>query len=177
MLEFPPTAYTLGVSPILGRTFTQKEEGANKPVAVISYGLWLNRYHRDPHVIGSSITLDRKAYSIIGVMPHGFDFPPTAGYLDRAQFWVPMSLTAAELSDQHAGFWGYLMIARLKDGVSLSQAAQDADRVAQQIMRNLPVAQSKIHIRGDVTPLLEYEVAEVRHSRLAGSLAFRSQTD
>ena len=153
---------TLGVSPVLGRTFTQQEEDAHEPVAVISYGLWLNRYHRDPHVIGNSITLDRKAYSIIGVMPRNFDFPPTAGYLDRAQLWVPMSLTADELSDEHAGFWGYQIIARLKDGVTLSQAAQDADRVAQEIMRHLPTGQSKIHIRGDVTPLLEYEVAEVR---------------
>jgi predicted permease len=153
---------TLGVSPILGRTFTQKEEDGHEPVAVISYGQWLSRYHRDPHVIGNSIILDRKAYSIIGVMPRSFDFPPAAGYLDRTQLWVPMSLTADELSDEHAGFWGYHIVARLKDGFSLSQAAQDADRVAQQIMRNLPVAQSRIHIRGDVSPLLEYEVSEVR---------------
>jgi predicted permease len=153
---------TLGVSPVLGRTFTQKEEDAHEPVAVISYGLWLNRYHRDPHVVGNPIILDRKAYSIIGVMPRSFDFPPADGYLDRAQLWVPLSLTADELSDEHAGFWGYQMIARLKDGVSLPQAARDADRVAQEIMRHLPVAQSRIHIRGDVTPLLEYEVAEVR---------------
>lgn len=153
---------TLGVSPILGRTFTQKEEDGHEPVAVISYGLWLSRYHRDPHVIGNSIILDRNAYSIIGVMPRSFDFPPAAGYLDQAQLWVPMSLTADELSDEHAGFWGYNIVARLKDGFSLSRAAQDADRVAQQIMRNLPVAQSRIHIRGDVSPLLEYEVSEVR---------------
>jgi putative ABC transport system permease protein len=153
---------TLGVSPILGRTFTQKEEDGHEPVAVISYGLWLNRYHRDPRVVGNSISLNRQPYSIIGVMPRGFDFPPAAGYLDQAQLWVPMSLTADELSDEHAGFWGYHIIARLKHGVTFSQAAQDADRVAQQIMRNLPVAQSRIHIRGDVTPLLEYEVSEVR---------------
>lgn len=114
--------HTLGVSPILGRAFTQKEEDGHEPVAVISYGLWLSRYHRDPHIIGNSIILDRKAYSIIGVMPRNFDFPPTAGYLDRAQLWVPLSLTADELSDEHAGFWGYQMIARLKDGVILSQA-------------------------------------------------------
>jgi putative ABC transport system permease protein len=153
---------TLGVAPTLGRTFTQKEEDAHEPVAVISYGLWLNRYHRDPHVIGNSIVLNRKAYSIIGVMPRSFDFPPAAGYLDQAQLWVPMSLSADELSDENAGFWGYHIVARLKGGFSLSQAAQDADRVAQQIMRDLPVAQSRIHIRGDVTPLLEYEVSEVR---------------
>ena len=154
--------HMLGVSPILGRTFTQKEEDAHEPVAVISYSLWMNRYHRDPHIVGGSIILNRQAYSIIGVMPRGFDFPPTAGYLDQAQLWVPMSLGAEELSDAHAGFWGYQIIARVKDGFSLSQAAQDADRVARQIMRNLPVAQSRIHIRGDVTPLLDYEVSEVR---------------
>jgi putative ABC transport system permease protein len=153
---------TLGVSPILGRTFTQKEEDGHEPLAVISYAMWLNRYHRDLHVVGNSISLNRQPYSIIGVMPRGFDFPPAAGYLDQAQLWVPMSLTADELSDEHAGFWGYDIIARLKDGVTFSQAARDADRVAQQIMRNLPVAQSRIHIRGDVTPLLEYEVSEVR---------------
>jgi predicted permease len=153
---------TLGVSPTLGHTFAQREEDGHEPVAVISYGLWLSRYHRDPQVIGNSIVLDRKAYSIIGVMPRSFDFPPAAGYLDRAQLWVPMSLTADELSDENAGFWGYHIVARLKDGVSLSQAALDTDRVARQIMRNLPVAQSRIHIRGDVTRLLEYEVAEVR---------------
>jgi predicted permease len=153
---------TLGVSPILGRTFTQQEELAREPVAVISYGLWLNRYHRDPHVVGDSIVLNRKAYSIIGVMPRSFDFPPADAYLDRAQLWVPMSLASDELSDEHAGFWGYQMIARLKDDVSLSQAAQDADRIARQVMSDLPIAQSRIHIRGDVTPLLEYEVSEVR---------------
>ena len=153
---------TLGVSPTVGRTFTQQEENGHEPVAVISYGLWLNRYHADPHVVGTSIGLDRKTYSIIGVMPRSFEFPPTAGHLDQAQLWVPMSLTPEELSDEHAGFWGYHMVARLKERVSLSQAAHDADRVARQIMRNLPVAQSAIHIRGDVTPLLEYEVSEVR---------------
>jgi putative ABC transport system permease protein len=153
---------TLGVPPILGRTFTQQEEDAHEPVAVISYGLWTDRYHRDPRVLGSSIVLDRKAHLIIGVMPRNFDFPPAAGLRDQAKVWVPMSLTADELSNEHAGFWGYNMIARLKDGVSLSQAAQDADRVARQIMRNLPAAQSTIHIRGDVDPLLEYEVSEVR---------------
>ena len=152
----------LGVSPVVGRTFTKQEENGHEPLAVISYGLWLNRYRADPNVVGTSINLDRKSYSIIGVMPRSFEFPLAAGQLDQAQLWVPMSLTPEELSDEHAGFWGYHMVARLKDRVSLSEAAHDADRVARQIMRNLPVSQSGIHIRGDVTPLLEYQVSEVR---------------
>lgn len=60
---------TLGVNPALGRVFTQEEEDRRQPVAVISYGLWLSRYHRDPNIVGNPIVLDRKVYSIIGVMP------------------------------------------------------------------------------------------------------------
>jgi putative ABC transport system permease protein len=153
---------TLGVRPMMGRVFTQEEEDARQPLAVISYALWLNRYHRDPRVLGSAIVLDRRPYSIIGVMPRSFQFPLVDGQLDQAQLWVPLSLAPDELSDQHAGFWGYQMVARLKDGVTLPQAAQDADRVAQQVKQNLPPAQSAIHIQGDVIPLLEYDVAEVR---------------
>ena len=115
---------------MLGRVFTQQEEDGRQPLAVISYALWMNRYHRDPRVLGSSIVLDRKVYSIIGVMPRSFEFPLQAGHLDQAQLWVPMSLTPDELSDQHIGFWGYQMVARLKDGVTLTQAAQDADASA-----------------------------------------------
>jgi len=153
---------TLGVQPILGRVFTHQEEDAHQPFAVLSYALWLNRYHRDPHVLGNSIDLDRKSYTIIGVMPRSFRFPLQTGHLEQAQLWVPMSFTADELSDQSAGFWGYHIVARLKDGITLSQAAQDADRVAQQIMRDFPAGMSAIHIRGDVTLLREQAVADVR---------------
>src|SRR5579864_817388 len=153
---------TLGVRPILGRTFTQQEEDGHQPVAVVSYGLWLNRFHRDPQVLGSTIVLERKAYTIIGVMPRGFEFPPEDGQLDQVQLWVPMSLTPEALSDQQAGFWGCQMVARVKDGIALSQAAQDADRVAREIMRNFPASMSAIHIRGEITPLREYAVGEIR---------------
>jgi predicted permease len=153
---------TLGVQPILGRVFTPQEEDAHQPVAVISYALWTNRYHRAPQIVGRSIELDRKVYSIVGVMPRNFEFPLLAGSLGQAQLWVPVSLTPEELSDEAAGNWGYHMVARLKDGVSPSQSAQDADRVAQQIMRDFPSGISAIHIRGDVMPLHEHTVASVQ---------------
>ena len=153
---------TLGVRPILGRSFTQEEEDGRQPVAVISYALWLNRYRSDPHILGTSIVLDRKVYSIIGVMPRNFEFPLEAGHLDQPQLWLPMSLTPEELSDEHAGFWGYHIVARLKDGVNLPQAAKDADRVARQIMPTLPARVSAIRIQGDVTLLREYDISEAR---------------
>jgi putative ABC transport system permease protein len=153
---------TLGVEPVLGRVFTAQEENARQPVAVISYALWLNRYHRDPHVLGTPILLSRKPYTIIGVMPRNFEFPLETGHLDQAQLWVPLSLTAEELSDANAAAWAYHMVGRLRDGVTLQQAAQDTDRVAQQIMRNFPATMSAIHIRGDVKLLREDAVADIR---------------
>ena len=153
---------TLGVPPELGRVFSKQEDEGHQPVAVISDALWQNRYHRDPHVLGSAIELDRKAYSIIGVMPRSFEFPVDAGRLNKAQLWVPLSLTPDELSDQAAGFFGYRMVARLKEGVSVASAAEDADRVAHEIMRNYPAAMAAIRIRGAITPLHEYVVGETR---------------
>jgi putative ABC transport system permease protein len=153
---------TLGVQPILGRVFTKEEDDSHQPLAVISYALWLNRFHHDEHVVGSSIVLDRKAYTIIGVMPRDFEFPLNPGRLDQAQLWVPMSFTPEDLSDNSAGLFGYHMVARLKGDVTVAQAAADADRVAQQIMRDFPISLSAIHIKGDVAPLREYYVANVR---------------
>jgi putative ABC transport system permease protein len=153
---------TLGVAPILGRVFTAQEDHARQSVAVISYALWTNRFHRDPQVIDTSIVLDRQPYTVIGVMPRDFEFPLGSGRLYQPQLWVPLSLSADELSDQHSGFWGYHMIARLKDGVTLLQGAQDADRVARQTMRDFPASMSAIHIQGDAQLLRETVVAEVR---------------
>src|SRR5271163_668080 len=150
----------LGVQPILGRVFTPTEEDAAQPLAVISYALWLERFHRDPGALGSPIELDRKTYSIIGVMPRSFEFPLQAGHLNIAQLWLPMSLTPGELSAP--GRWGYNMVARLKNGVTIAQAAQDADRVARQIMLGLPTTMSAIRIQGDIKPLREAVVADVR---------------
>jgi putative ABC transport system permease protein len=153
---------TLGVAPILGRVFTEKEEDAHAPLVVISYALWTNRFHRDPQVVGNTIELNRKIYSIVGVMPRGFAYPVDSGRLNPTQLWLPMSLTPDELSDAAAGFWGYQIVARLKDGVALSAATQDVQRVAEQVMRNFPPTMAAIRIRGNVTPLHEYAVGESR---------------
>ncbi len=152
----------LGVAPLLGRVFTKQEDDGHAPVAVISYSLWLNLYHRDTHVLGQSIELDRKSYSIVGVMPRGFEFPLLPGRLNQARIWVPLSLTAEELSDKNVGAWMYRMVARVKDGVTIQQAAEDAHRVSQQIMRDFPPSMAAIRIRGDALSLREQTVAASR---------------
>lgn len=153
---------TLGIHPELGRVFTRQEDEGHQPVVVISYALWQNRFHRDPRILGTSIQLDRKSYTIIGVMPRTFDFPADTTRLNQAQLWLPLSLTADELSDEDAGFFGYHIIARLRDGVTVSSAAQDAERASHEVMRNYPATMSSIKIRGDVTPLREFVVGQVR---------------
>jgi len=152
---------TLGVAPVLGRVFTRQEDEARAPVAVISYPLWLRRYHRDPRIAGRTITLDRRNYTIIGVMPRSFEFPLLPGRIGQARLWVPMSFSADELSPS-SGAWATQLVARLRDGVTMQQAAQDANRVAQQVMRDFPPDLAAIHIRGDVLPLRESVVAGVR---------------
>jgi predicted permease len=149
------TFETLGVAPMLGRVFTEEEDSAHAPLAVISYAMWLNRFHRDPNVVGSSMVLDRKTYTIVGVMPREFEFPMETGRLGQAQLWVPMSLTTEELSEGNAASWRFNIVARLKDGVSVKQASQDADRVAHEIMHDFPAKLSAIRIRGAAAPLRE----------------------
>lgn len=144
---------TLGVAPLLGRVFTQQEDESHAPVAVLSEELWVNRYHRDSHIVGTTIQLSRHSYTIVGVMPRSFAFPLPTGSLDEVQVWVPMSLTAQDLADADNGLWGYHLVARLKPGVTLAEAAQDANRVSQQVMRSFPAALAAVRIRGDVRAL------------------------
>jgi predicted permease len=156
------TFAALAVPPAVGRVFTPDEENTRQPLAVISYPLWTSRFHRDPNVMGASIVLDRKPYVVIGVMPRDFEFPLALGRLSATQVWVPLSLTPDELSEQNSGLWGYQMVARLKDGVSMPQGVEDTDRVAQHIMSEFPATMSAIHIKGDVEPLRESVVADAR---------------
>ncbi|HTV56890.1 MAG TPA: ABC transporter permease [Terriglobia bacterium] len=122
----------LGVSPIIGRTFTPEEDDRRHRVAVISYSLWRTCFSGNSRVLGRRVDLNRQPYLIIGVMPRNFEFPLVPGKLSQAQLWVPMSFTPKERADV-ADNWMYGAIARLKPGVSVAQAEQDANRIARQI--------------------------------------------
>jgi predicted permease len=152
---------TLGVSPLMGRAFTQQEEEASEQVVLLSYQTWRSRYHGDAHILGQKILLDRKPYEIIGVMPREFEFPLVPGQLNRSELWVPMSFTQTELV-QGAGAWAYNLVGRLKPGVTPAQAQEDAVGAAQEIMRNFPPALSARRIHPSVQPLDEITVAQAR---------------
>ena len=150
----------LGVSPSMGRTFTQQEDESKSQVAVLSYATWMSRFHGDPRAIGETIELDRKPYEIIGVMPRDLEFPLVPGQLYRTEMWIPMSFTAGELATDSS--WNFSMVGRLKDGVSMEQARQDSERVAQAIMRGWPAAYASLRIHPLVQALDEATVASAR---------------
>jgi putative ABC transport system permease protein len=151
----------LGVAPKIGRAFTQKEDDGSVQVAVLSYSMWHSRFGADPQVLGRKILLDRKPYEIIGVMPRDFEFPLVPGQLNRSELWVPLSPTHDELT-VGAASWCCGMVGRLKPGVTPAQAQQDAERVAQEIMRGYPAFMNSLHISALVNPLGEDTVAQAR---------------
>jgi predicted permease len=152
----------LGVAPQLGRVFTAEEQEHTAQVAVLSHGTWVNRFHADPHVLGAKVLLDRKPYVVIGVMPRNFEFPLVSGQLNRSELWVPMSFSEQELSPASAANWSYQMIGRLKPGVSAQQAQGDAERVAQEIMRNYPAMIANLRINAMVRPQQEETIEQAR---------------
>ena len=152
---------TLGVSPLMGRTFTAQEDEGGQQVAILSYDTWRSRFHGETHILGQKILLDRKPYEIIGVMPRDFEFPLVPGHLNRSELWVPMTFTQAELI-QGAGAWAYYLVGRVKPGVTPLQAQDDAVAASQEIMRNFPPALSNRRIHPAVVPLDEATVAQAR---------------
>ena len=152
----------LGVAPQLGRVFTADEDEHSQQVTVLSYGAWVNRFHSDPRVLGTKILLDRKPYVVIGVMPRNFEFPLVTGQLNRTELWVPMSFTAQEQVPAASANWSYQMVGRLKPGVSPKQAQEDAERVAQEIMRNYPAMMANLRINAMVRPQQEETIEQAR---------------
>jgi putative ABC transport system permease protein len=104
----------LEVNPALGRAFAPEEESAgHNRVALLSDRLWRGRFGADPLVLGKAIKLDGEFYTVIGVMPAGFDFP------NQADVWTPLTL----VGEAHNAT--LQVVARLKPGVSLERARND----------------------------------------------------
>jgi predicted permease len=154
----PAVFEALGVEPLTGRVFTQQDDQQKQQVAVLSYTTWKSRFNGDPHVLGTKINLDRKPCVVIGVMPQSFEFPLVRGQINRIELWVPMSFSAQELLPEASLNWELQMVGRLKSGVTVAQARDDAGRVAEQIMRNFPPDAANFRIKAVVYPLQQITV-------------------
>jgi len=123
---------TLGVRPLLGRTFLPEEDQAgHSRVAVLSYGLWQRRFGSDPSVIGQAATIDGISDTVVGVMPPGFAFPTRS-----AQLWLPAPLDPTDRNDYSAHY--LMMIGRLKERVLLKQAQNELRTIARRLHQDDP---------------------------------------
>jgi putative ABC transport system permease protein len=124
----------LGIKPELGRTFSDAEDKpGGPPVALISHSLWRRHFSSSPSVLGRSIILDNESYSIIGVMPAGFEVLQQA-----PDVILPFEPWARTLPDDRSWHPGILPIARLKPGVSLEQARSEIDVIAKRLEKQYP---------------------------------------
>src|SRR5215204_2373554 len=122
----------IGENPIVGRSFTAEDAGT---AALLGYGLWQRRFGGDPQVIGKAIELDKLAFTIVGVLPHGF-----RGQSGTADVWLPMRAAPKFVPTilTHPNDHWFQVIARLKDGVMLAQAQADMQQVSAQIEQKYP---------------------------------------
>jgi predicted permease len=124
----------LGVSPKLGRTFSDGEDQSGRDhVAILSHELWTRRFGADGSVIGRTIRLNRENYTVIGVMPASFrllGFTP--------QLWTPLVLTAADQTAAARKDRSLYLFARLKSGVTLERARAELATLARRAGENFP---------------------------------------
>ena len=107
----------VGVRPALGRGFRPDEnESGNHRVAVLSHGLWQQRFGGDEAIIGQTITLQRSPYEVVGVMPPGFDFP------GERSLWVPLEYTPSFTDPENRGGFFLTAYARMRPGVEFERA-------------------------------------------------------
>jgi macrolide transport system ATP-binding/permease protein len=145
----------LGVAPVLGRDFYAGEDspGAARTV-LISYTSWQKRFAGNPNVVGQSITLSDIPYTIVGVLPRGFHFAPRG----EAEFWAP--LNEASSCDLRRACHGLFGLARLKDGVSVANAAAEMQTLAGQLGKQYP--ESNHGYGATAVPLSESIVGNIR---------------
>jgi putative ABC transport system permease protein len=130
----------LGVRPILGRGFLPEEERKPASVVVISYALWQSHFGADPAVVGKTIGINLRSYTIIGVTPSGFQ-----GCFSglRTDLWIPLIMDrfvwGPNRPDDRGTFW-LNVYGRLKPDVSPRQAEADLNRLMQRIAEAYPEA-------------------------------------
>jgi predicted permease len=116
----------LGVQPMLGRGFRAEENDPGRgQIVVLSEEVWRTVYKSDPQVVGKTLTIKGRMFTIVGVMPKGFSFP----FGDAMQLWVPASLDATQrtsLAGDHQG-WGS-MYARMPQGMTIAQLTANMNR-------------------------------------------------
>jgi predicted permease len=148
---------TLGISPILGRNFLPEEDRPNGPkVALISYGLWISQYGRDPNIVNRLINVDIHQVRVVGVLPRDFEMPT----LQKADILEPEALDPAAERKADPGHVLYAF-ARLKPGGTIAQALTQLKPVFDYSLSLAPPRfRSEVHLR--VRSLRDFQMQDVR---------------
>jgi len=131
----------LGVKAMLGRVLLPEEDAPGKATTVIlSHGFWQRRFGGDPAVIGKKLILSGNSFEIVGVTPPGFSLTKevmlTVNAIEKADLFLPLPM--AETARTNRGNEDFNIFARLKPGVSLTQAQADMDLIAGRMKRQYP---------------------------------------
>jgi putative ABC transport system permease protein len=144
--------------PRLGRTFTPDESRPGQHrVTVLSHDLWRSRFGGDPAVVGKSIDLNGERFTVVGVMPEGFQ-PLEPGW----QLWVPLQVNPGDPADYFGSFY-LKLVGRLGPGVSAERAQAEVARLAGELRTEQPNMMTEEKVQGArVAPLHEHIVGKVR---------------
>ena len=125
----------LGVAPQLGRLYTDQEDSAGGPkLALLSDHLWRATFHSDPSIVNKAITLDGNAYTVLGVMPPGFNYPSSV------EIWTPSNIAPSAYDDFSHTY--IRILGRLRPGVTLAQAQKTLNDVEAQVATEHPQTDS-----------------------------------
>ncbi len=125
----------LGVDPLMGRALLPEDEDA-PTVVVLSYAMWQNQLGGRADVLGSTLQLDGEAYTVVGVMPEGFDVPSPWMQFGGYRLYLPFP---SERLKGNRGSHGYPVIARLAPGITKEAAQADMDGVMRQLAEEYPL--------------------------------------
>jgi putative ABC transport system permease protein len=154
-----PLFSLLGVNATLGRTFLADEDRAGgAPVVLLSYGLWQRRFGGSREILGKSITLDSQPYTVIGVLPSGFEL------LQPADVYLPFHPWAKTLPDDRNWHPGIFVIGRLKEGISREQGRTEMVAITKRLEEQYPIYNTGTS--ADVVGLQEQLVKNVRPALL-----------
>jgi predicted permease len=151
----PSFFHVMRTDAFLGRVFTDSETRAGQgSVAVLSYAFWKSHFASDPAVLGRKIELDQHDYTLIGVMPKAMQYP------SRGDLFLPLAPTAEQLANRRTH--DYLVVGRLRKGVTRGQAQAEMNTIADHLSHEYPATNLGWHVRvesllaginGEYTPL------------------------
>jgi predicted permease len=155
----------LGVQPAMGRLYTPDEaRGGPHAVALLTNAYWQRQFNADRAIVGKAIELNGTPTTIVGVLPDSFDFGAVFSPGAKVDLFTPLDLNLERN-------WGNIVtfLGRLKPGVTVAQALDDANRVAPNIYFNVKFPQTLGRYKGDLVPvpLKDYVTGKLSRSLIA----------